>query len=36
MMGLSLAPITGKLVAQLVDSETSSLDISSLNPTRFN
>lgn len=36
MMGLSLAPITGKLVAQLVDSETCSLDISSLNPTRFN
>jgi D-amino-acid dehydrogenase len=36
MMGLSLAPITGKLVAQLVDSETCSLDISALNPTRFN
>ena len=36
MMGLSLAPITGELVAQLVDNETPSINLSALNPTRFN
>lgn len=36
MMGLSLAPITGELVAQLVDDETPDINLSALNPTRFN
>ena len=36
MMGLSLAPITGELVSQLVERETPAINISALNPTRFN
>ena len=35
MMGLSLAPITGELVADVVESKSSSIDLSALNPTRF-
>ncbi|MFT5109027.1 MAG: D-amino-acid dehydrogenase [Pseudoalteromonas tetraodonis] len=35
MMGLSLAPVTGRLVAQLVTGETPSIDISKLAPGRF-
>ena len=35
MMGLSLGPITGKLVAEIVSGERSSHDISQLNPNRF-
>ncbi|MBL9189219.1 MAG: FAD-dependent oxidoreductase [Opitutaceae bacterium] len=35
MMGLSLAPITGKLVAQLLSGEKPSHDLTLLNPDRF-
>ena len=35
MMGLSLAPVTGHLVAQLVAEESLSIDIGALSPTRF-
>ena len=35
MIGMSLGPITGKLVAELVCSQPTSIDISSLNPDRF-
>jgi D-amino-acid dehydrogenase len=35
MMGLSLGPITGKLIAQLLSGEQSSIDIALLNPDRF-
>jgi D-amino-acid dehydrogenase len=35
MMGLSLAPVTGHLVAQLVAEESPSIDIGALSPTRF-
>jgi len=35
MMGLSLGPITGKLVADLVSDQTPSLDIGLLAPDRF-
>jgi D-amino-acid dehydrogenase len=34
MMGLSLAPITGKLVAQLLEGERPSIDLSLLSPDR--
>ncbi len=35
MMGLSLAPVTGKLVAQILSRETPFLDIKQLNPERY-
>jgi D-amino-acid dehydrogenase len=35
MMGLSLGPVTGKLVAEIVSNQPPSLDISLLNPDRF-
>lgn len=35
MMGLSLAPITGQLVAELISGETPSIKIDLLNPDRF-
>ena len=35
MMGVSLAPVTGKLVAELVAEEKLSLDIASYSPNRF-
>jgi len=36
MMGLSLGPATGKLVAELVDEKPASMDISAFDPERFN
>jgi D-amino-acid dehydrogenase len=36
MMGLSLGPITGKLCAEIISDETPHLDISLLDPNRFN
>lgn len=36
MLGVSLGPITGKLVSQLVCGETPSLNLSGLKPERFN
>jgi D-amino-acid dehydrogenase len=35
MMGLSLAPITGKLVAQLLAAEKTDIDLTLLNPDRY-
>jgi D-amino-acid dehydrogenase len=35
MMGVSLGPITGKLVAQILSGEEPSLDISALSPDRY-
>jgi D-amino-acid dehydrogenase len=35
MMGVSLAPITGRLIAQLLSGEAPSLDIALLDPDRF-
>jgi len=35
MMGLSLGPITGRLVAELLSDETPSLDLEALRPDRF-
>lgn len=35
MMGLSLGPITGKLVAEIIDGESPSHDLSLLSPDRF-
>jgi len=35
MMGLSLAPATGKLVTELVNQEPTSIDIRALHPERF-
>lgn len=35
MMGLSLGPITGKLVGQVLANETPSIDVRGLNPDRF-
>ena len=35
MMGLSLAPITGKLIAEILTQEESSVDIDLLKPDRF-
>jgi len=35
MMGLSLAPITGKLIADLLDGEKPALDLSLLSPDRY-
>lgn len=36
MMGVSLAPVTGKLVAELVTEEKLSLDLALYSPNRFN
>ena len=35
MMGLSLAPITGTLIAQIIDGEKSSIDLRLLGPDRY-
>ena len=35
MMGLTLAPVTGRLVAQIVANEAAEFDISALSPDRF-
>lgn len=35
MMGMSLGPITGKLVAQLISGERPAMDIALLNPDRY-
>jgi D-amino-acid dehydrogenase len=35
MMGMSLGPATGKLVAELVDEQPTSMDISAFRPERF-
>jgi D-amino-acid dehydrogenase len=35
MMGLSLGPVTGKLVAQILAGENPSIDLSMLNPDRY-
>jgi glycine/D-amino acid oxidase-like deaminating enzyme len=35
MMGLSLAPGTGKLVAELMSEETPSVSLSAFEPARF-
>ena len=35
MMGISLGPITGKLVSQIVSSEPPSIDVALLNPDRY-
>ena len=35
MMGLSLGPITGKLMSQIISDEPPSIDISMLNPNRY-
>ena len=36
MMGLSLGPVTGKLVAEILSGETPAWDISMLSPDRYN
>jgi D-amino-acid dehydrogenase len=36
MMGLSLGPVTGRIVSELLCGESPSLDISMLNPERYN
>lgn len=35
MMGLSLGPATGRLIAELVSNKKTSIDISAFNPSRF-
>ena len=35
MMGLSLGPVTGRLVSELVAGETPSIDLAKLSPARF-
>ena len=35
MLGLSLAPITGKLVSEIIGGEKASIDLRLLNPDRF-
>jgi D-amino-acid dehydrogenase len=35
MMGMSLGPVTGKLVAEIVSGENPSIDIGMLSPDRF-
>jgi D-amino-acid dehydrogenase len=35
MMGLSLGPITGKLMAEILSGEKASIDIQMLNPDRY-
>ena len=35
MIGMSLGPVTGRLVAQLVAGERPSIDLAALSPDRF-
>jgi D-amino-acid dehydrogenase len=35
MMGLSLGPITGKLISEVIAGERPSLDLTLLNPDRY-
>jgi D-amino-acid dehydrogenase len=35
MMGVSLAPITGRLVAEILEKEAPSVDVALLSPDRF-
>ncbi len=35
MLGVTLAPVTGKLVTELINSQTPSLDVAPLSPDRF-
>ena len=35
MMGLSLGPITGKLMAEILSGERPSIDVTMLNPDRY-
>jgi D-amino-acid dehydrogenase len=35
MMGLSLGPITGKLMAEILSGEKPSIDVGMLNPDRY-
>ena len=35
MLGMSLGPVTGKLVAQLVNGEKTEVDVSALRMERF-
>ena len=36
MLGLSLGPATGKLVSEIINNESTSIDIKAFNPDRFN
>ena len=36
MLGLSLGPATGKLVSEIINDETTSIDVKAFNPDRFN
>ncbi len=36
MLGLSLGPATGKLVSEIINNETTSIDVKAFNPDRFN
>ncbi|NMM50376.1 NAD(P)/FAD-dependent oxidoreductase [Marinigracilibium pacificum] len=36
MMGMSLGPITGKLISQIIAGHKTNIDISQLNPNRYN
>ena len=35
MMGLSLGPATGRLIAELASNKETSIDLSAFNPSRF-
>jgi len=35
MMGISMGPITGKLVAEIVSEDTTTVGITALRPDRF-
>ncbi len=35
MLGMSLGPITGKLIAELLSGEPNSIDVKLLSPERF-
>jgi D-amino-acid dehydrogenase len=35
MMGMSLGPATGKLVTEIVNGETASIEIAGFDPERF-
>jgi D-amino-acid dehydrogenase len=35
MQGISQGPATGKIVAEIVNEETSSIDIAAFNPERY-
>ncbi len=36
MLGISLAPVTGKIVAEMIEGKAPSVDVTALSPTRFN